>query len=56
MNKSLDEARNEIRKSQLKMIKDFRNRGWNDIADKMEKELKSNKTFSAIEDGNFEKR
>ena len=43
MANSLEEARDEIRKMQLEQIKDFREKGWHDIADKMEKELKTNK-------------
>ncbi len=49
-------ARIEIRKMQLRQIEDFRSRGWHEIADKMEKELKTNQTFSNNEDGRFEKR
>lgn len=56
MAESLNEARKNIREFQLKQIEDFRKRGWNDIANKMEKELKENKTFSDNEDGNFERK
>jgi len=53
---TLKESREKIRGMQLKQIEDFRNRGWHEIADKMEKELKSNEVFCNNEDGEFERR
>ena len=52
MNKSLKESREKIREFQLQQIEDFRNRGWNDVADNLEKNLDK----VDLEDGNFEKR
>ncbi len=52
MNKSLKESREKIREFQLRQIEDFRGRGWNDVADNLEKNLDK----VDFEDGNFEKR
>lgn len=49
MIKTIEKARDIIRKYQQEQIKDFRKRGWDDIADKMEKELETKKVATLDE-------
>jgi len=42
----IDGSRKKLREMQLKQIKDFRKKGWNEIADKMESELTKKMLFA----------